>query len=310
MINKVKYWLFSLKYSLISNYSKKKIFNIFSLFFGFIGIAWTIISINEYFFLDENKSNWFKEFICVNILWVALLLFIIAIIAKRNKTTINTKIKGTDINIKVKFTDIFTQEGATILASMDTFDTNTTNGLVNPNTLHGKLIEKYYKNKTDLLENEISKSLKLNNQQIIETNSELKGNKDRYEIGSTAILKPENKLFYFSVLSKMTKNGTVKVRPENLVTFLSNIWVFIYQFGDYTEKINIPVIGTGIKRLPAEYTNQEIIYEIINSFLIASKVNGFCKELQICLYHKDYKYYNLEKIKNYLDYLNEYNRKF
>jgi len=28
------------------------------------------------------------------------------------------------------------------------------------------------------------------------------------------------------------------------------------------------------------------------------------------LYHKDYKYYDLEKIEKYLDYLNEYERKF
>lgn len=309
-MDKLRYYWFSFKYSLISNYSKNKIFLILSLFFGFIGIGWTLISVYDYFFIKPNSENILKSFVSNYFVWIIMILLLVAIIIKRNRTKIKTRIKGTDIYIKIRYCDIFNQKGAMILASMDTFDTNTTNGLVNPSTLHGKLIEKYYKNKTDLLETEIKNSLELNNQELLETDNELRGNKDRYEIGSTAILRPEKKVIYFSALSKMTKNGTVEVRPENLVTFLSNIWVFISQFGDFTENLNIPVIGTGIKRLPSEFTNQDIIYEIINSFIIASKVGGFCKELQICLYHKDYKYYNLEKIEKYLDYLNEYERKF
>lgn len=309
-MDKLNYYWFSFKYSLISNYSKNKIFIILSLFFGFVGVGWTLISVYDYFFIEPNSPNIIKDFSSDKFWWIIVLFLLIAVIIKRNRTRIKTKIKGTDIYIIIKYCDIFNQKGAMILASMDTFDTNTTNGLVNPTTLHGKLIEKYYKSKTDLLETEINNSLKLNNQELLETDNELRGNKDRYEIGSTAILRPENKIIYFSSLSKMTKNGTVEVRPENLVTFLSNIWVFISQFGDFTEKLNIPVVGTGIKRLPSEFTNQDIIYEIINSFIIASKVSGFSKELQICLYHKDYKYYDLEKIEKYLDYLNEYERKF
>lgn len=309
-MKKINFYWFSIKYSLLANYSKKKIITILSIFFGFIGIGWTLLSIYNYLFIEPNTQNPVKDFISDWVWLIIAILLIVTIIIKRNKTTIRTIIKGTDIYVRIRYCDIFSQKGAMILASMDTFDTNTTNGLVNPNTLHGKLIETYYKNKADLLETETKNSLNLNNQELLETDNELRGNKDRYEIGSTAILKPENKVIYFSALSKMTKNGTVEVRPENLVTFLSNIWVFISQFGDFTENLNIPVVGTGIKRLPSEYTNQDIIYEIINSFITASKVSGFCKELQICLYHKDYKYYDIEKIEKYLEYINEYERKF
>lgn len=310
MIDKICYLWFCFKYSIVSNYSKQKLFDIFSIFFGCIGISWTLVSAYDYFFIAPNVPNPVKVFIFEYLLYIMITFMLISIFIKRNRIRIKTKIKGTDIYVVIKFGDIFRQKGALVLSSMDTFDTNISNGLVNPNTLHGKLIEKYYKNKIDLLEQEINHSLEQNNQELLEVDKELRGNKKRYEIGSTAILKPEKKVIYFSALSKMTKNGTIEIRPEYLVTFLSNIWVFITQFGDFVDTINIPVIGTGIKRLPSEFTNQEILYEIINSFIIASRVNGFCKELNICLYHKDYKYYDLEKIEKYLDYLSEYNRKF
>ena len=124
----------------------------------------------------------------------------------------------------------------------------------------------------------------------------LKGNTDRYEIGTVSPIKVNNKYFYLGALSYMRDTGNVEMLPQYIYDFLSQTWNFIPTHGEYHDVVNIPVIGTGLHRLPANYTNQFIVQEIVNSFFVTSKVQTFCKTLRICLHQKNYKLYNFENI--------------
>jgi hypothetical protein len=226
-------------------------------------------------------------------------LIIIALISAyihRRRLKIQKTFSNTDLTVIVEFCDLFEQQGAIIIPVSDTFDNDTTNGLVNPRTLHGQFLQKFYSSNIPTLNNEIQATLRRKGVQPIQTDQNLKGNKDRFEIGTTCPIKTHNKYFYLSSLTYMRDTGNVDMRAEYIYDFLSSVWNFIPTHGEYHEVVNIPVIGTGLNRLPANYTNQFIVQEIVNSFFATSKVQTFCKTLRICLHLKNYKYYNFENI--------------
>ncbi|MDY0990468.1 DUF6430 domain-containing protein [Flavobacterium sp. CFBP9031] len=284
-------------YSFLFDYNKERVTNILITFFGIIGFIWTIIECSTWIFSESKYPQDLKDFIRENINISLILIFLLSVIRHRRKLKIEKKFSNTDLKVIVEFCDIFKQKGAIIIPVSDTFDNDIPNGLVNKKTVHGQFIEKFYSSNIGTLNSEITRNLQLVGAIPIETNNNLKGNKVRYDIGTACSIKPSNdKYFYLSALSFMKETGNVEMRPEYLYDFLSKTWDFIPNHGEYHDTVNIPVIGTGLHRLPANHTNQFIVNEIVNSFFVTSKVQTFCKTLRICLYHKNYKLYNFENL--------------
>jgi hypothetical protein len=189
---------------------------------------------------------------------------------------------------------------------MDTFDMDTTNNLVNPWTVHGQFLSKYFANNIPALNNEISHTLASKGFTQISNEPALKGKKDRYDIGTTCPITSQNKYFYLSALTFMKDTGNVDIQPHYINQFLSTLWNFIPNHGVYYDTVNIPVIGTGINRLPASYTRDFILREIAHSFFLISKQQTFCKTLKICLHINEYKHYDFDDIKIIFNHIDKY----
>ena len=313
MKNLNQLWLW-VNHSFILNYNKKRIWKILKTAFLILGAYWTII---EFFsFLLENiptsnANETFKDvlraFVWNNLKYEFLIILSISFIQNRQKLSYEIRINSSDLIIEFKYCDIFHQEGAKVIAVMDTFETEFRNNLVERNTLHGKVISKFYTGKENLLDTEIIKSLRRTRSTLVETNIALIGKKKRYAIGTTVVVKPGNEYFYWTAAATQTATGNVKIKPEYLIDALANLWQFIPIYGQPYDTINIPIIGKGIDRLPPEYTHQRIAREIANSFLTSSKQQKFCKKLRICLYPKDSQYIDISKLVDYVNHLKEYN---
>jgi hypothetical protein len=310
-LNQFKLWV---NHSFILNYSRKRLWNILMTAFLILGAYWTII---EFFsFLLENiptskagetYKDVLRAFVWGNLKYEFILMLIIAIIYNRQKLSYEIKINNSDLKIEFKFCDIFSQEGAKVIAVMDTFETEFRDNLVDRNTLHGKVISNYYTGRENILDNEIVQSLQRTNASLIETNNTFIGKQNRYAIGTTVVIKPGTEYFYWTAAAAQTATGNVLVRPEYLIDALANLWQFIPTYGQPFETINIPIIGKGVDRLPPEYTHQRIAREIANSFITSSKQQKFCKKLRICLYPKDSQYFDIPKLLDYVNHLKEYN---
>lgn len=307
-------------YFFVVNYTIPKIWEIIKTLLFLLGASWTLIELTSWILEafptnnpdvpNETYADVFRLWI-ISIRYYAITTLVLAAILRNRKKMLTTiSVNGSDLKIEFKFCDIFDQDGSTVIPLMDTFDTSFDKNLVDSNTLHGKLITKYYSNKVITLDNEITQSLTSSGFSPVSTSQTLKGKKDKYDIGTTAIVQPEKKYFYLTVLTKMTDSGNVTIQPEHIIDFLANLWQFIPAHGRTTLKtINIPVIGKGINRLPAEYTHQRIIREIANSFITTSSQGTFCQKLRICIYPFDANYINLDKLKSYTEHLIEYDIK-
>jgi hypothetical protein len=283
-------------YAFLYDYSKSRALNIFLTFFGIIGFLWTLVECFSWLFDNLNYPEELRKYIREHLKVGLSIIAIVSVYKHRRKSKIQKTFTNTDLTVIIEFCDIFKQEGAIIIPVCDTFDNDIPSGLVNSKTLHGQFIEKYYPGNVPALNAEIVRSLANISSTPIENNTNLKGNSNRFEIGTTCPIKTTNEYFYLSALTYMKDTGNVEMQPQNIYDFLSNVWNFIPNHGEYHDVVNIPVIGTGLNRLPANYTNQFIVQEIVNSFFVTSKVQTFCKTLRICLHQKNYKFYNFDDI--------------
>jgi hypothetical protein len=300
--------------SLFVNYQKKRFVEIGKTFSSLIGTFWTLIEITSYLldsFQRKEGSNIYelslRAFIWNNLFLEFLFFLILSIYLNRIKQKTIVSLNGSDLEIELKYCDIFLQNGAKIIPVVDTIDTDFKNNLVDPKTLHGIVISKFYSNKISILDNEISSSLLNTKSNPILNNDNLKGKKSKYEIGTTVILEPHQDYYYLTALTSMSETGNVQIQPSYLYEFLTNIWQFIPKHGKNFATINIPIIGKGINRLPPEYTHERILIEIVNSYMTSIRENAFCKKLRICIYYKESSYIDLEKITSYIEHQKKYN---
>jgi hypothetical protein len=302
-----------IKYFFIVNYSVPKIWGVIKTILFLLGATWTLIELTSWILEafpteveNQTYSDLFRNWIIAKRHYEISFLIAISLFLNRKKISNVISVNGSDLKIEFKFCDIFQQDGATIIPVMDTFDTSLENNLVDSNTLHGKLIRKYYSERVNTLDTEITYSLTRTGNVPQSNSNNLIGKKDKYEIGTTVIAEPSSKYFYLTALTAMTETGNVSIQPEYIVDFLANLWQFIPRHGKTHKIVNIPIIGKGINRLPAEFTHQRIAREIANSFITTSSQGTFCEKLRICIYPYDAKYINSNKLTEYIEHLIEY----
>jgi hypothetical protein len=283
-------------YAFLYDYSTKRLYNIIVTFFGIIGFIWTIVECFSWLFESTDYPKTLRCFLKLNLTLGLTIIGLVSVYYHRRKRKIQKTFSNTDLTVIVEFCDIFKQEGAIVIPVSDTFDNDIMNGLVNSKTLHGQFVEKFFLGNVPSLNSEITRQLASTGRVPIQTDVNLKGNKDRFEIGTCCPIKTHDKYFYLTALTYMKETGNVEMLPQYIYDFLSQLWNFIPNHGEYYDVVNIPVIGTGLNRLPANYTQQFIAQEIVNSFFATSKVQTFCKTLRICLHQNNYKYYDFDNL--------------
>lgn len=206
------YWT-RFRYSYLHGYDKGRVFSILFYFFSIIGFLWTLVECFSWVFDKTVPSlpDQLRVFIRNYILWIGLIILLISLYVKRKRIKTSQTFNNTDLTLIVEFCDLFEQEGAIVIPVMDTFDMDMTNNLVNPRTVHGQFLSKYYANNIPALNNEITHTLTSKGFTPITNEPNLKGKHDRYDIGTTCPITTHNKYFYLSALTFMKDTGNVVI---------------------------------------------------------------------------------------------------
>jgi len=89
----------------------------------------------------------------------------------------------------------------------------------------------------------------------------------------------------------MNSDGVASSSYSNIVTSLSKLWTHISSHGS-TGSLIIPILGTGFSRI--ETAKEQIIQEIIKTFIKACSTKRFTHKLTIVIYSRDYRNANLD----------------
>lgn len=287
--------VFLLKY-LLKIISRKLVPSILTSF----GSLWLIVQIGEFLFGQTSpfiiniKEYWFI------FLFLGL---IIAVKIANPKFTFGCKLTNRDISIEITIGNLFKQKGALVISSNTTFDTHISKELIAEKSIQGQFTKQLYYGDETQLDNDISLALQGIQPEIL-SGSRIGKNK-KYPIGTTVRLNPKDRTVYMFAIANINEHGVASSSYENLKQALAYLWLFIGNRG-LKENIVIPVIGTGFSRLPQ--SREEIIREIIKSYIAACSESTFSDKLTIVISPTDIEKYkiNLDELEQYIAHLCKY----
>ena len=204
--------------------------------------------------------------------------------------SVTHELYGTDVLIEIRVDDIFKMEGAFIISTNTTFDTDMSfnpnisdSHLISPASLQGKFIEEYYGKGIHLLDLEIEKTLE--DMEFTPVDNPI-GKTRCYEIGTVAKVHPKNHPHpvYLLTIANIDQKGKASSTPEDVLKSLTKLWQFISAQGGYGDLV-IPVL-TGRARIQVKI--EQMVMEIIKSFIAACSEEKFCRKLTVVISERDY----------------------
>ncbi len=257
---------------------------IISSMLGVFGALWLVVEIVGFFSNEENakiiRSFWWLFLI------VGLVISVVKVLPKKRFCYL---VDGRDISIELVIGDIFRQKGPVVIGSNTRFETNPT--LISENSVQGLYTTKY-----------CSDVRSINNQ----VNAQQPNRP--VEFGTTVTIRGNDKVGYFCAIAEMNDVGVARSNMENLRSSLGGLWVYLSETAEKSI-LNVPVLGSGFSRVSEP--REEIIQEIVLSFIAAINDSSFCEGIRIVVHPKDIKKYkmNIDRINKFLEHHCQYTPK-
>ena len=266
-----------------------------------LGFFWLIVKVITFFYPAVEKN--------IQQLWL-LFLFLVgslvyATVMCRPRNKVSGRLNGRDVTLEVVIHDIFKLPGTLIVGSNTTFDTKISDQLISPKSIQGQFTNKFYANEQKL-DLEIESQL-TGISPIEELNGSRIGKKKRYKIGQVVRVAPKGIIAYLVSIAHINQHGNAQGNFEYIKEALANLWIFIGERGTRDELV-LPVLGTGYSRI--QETREEVIQEIIQSFVAACGERVFCEKLTIVISPSDAAKHDIsiEEIGSYLRHVCKYTR--
>jgi hypothetical protein len=275
----LKKWAYFAKAWLWNLLSFKTVLVILSSF----GALWLIVQMVTFFFPETPVFGKTKLPDAIRNLWPLFFIagLLSAALARRPHLTISHKLNGRDVSIGISVGDVFSFSGAVVIGSNTTFDTRISNNLISKHSVQGGFTNTYYDDERQI---EAELSAALNNLPFEQLPGQRAGNSKRFAIGTCVALHPKNRTGYLLAIAHINEHGVASGTFEDLKVALAKLWVFIGNRGS-KGPIVMPVLGTGSSRLPQP--REEIVREIIKSFVAACSERTFCDNLTIVITPRD-----------------------
>ena len=262
------------------------------------GALWLIVEMGNYFFSNFEWINVIPDY------WYTFLLIggAIGVFRAYPRFEISENIAGTDVDIEVKIKNIFSSNNAIIAGCNTTFDISIKQGIISEESIQGQYLTQYFKEESEL-EKEVKKELNklppiLNK---IEREKKQLGNLKEYEIGTTIVVGKKRKA-YLVAITKLNAHFNAEIDDESfLLDALPKMWIDIRSKGNM-ENLDCPILGSGRARL--KRNRQQILFELIKSFIIATRDGKLTERISFHIDHNDFKKgrINMKELEQFLKY--------
>ena len=185
---------------------------------------------------------------------------------------------GNDTKIVVKFGNLFAEEGWKAIGVNDFFDSIVDEDLVSSQSLHGYVLKTYWHENRSDWDKQISSSLRLR-QGVRESRS--KGNRLRYQIGTTGRACTKDQKFLFVALGKTdTTDNVTSANAELLIKAVRGM-ISEARAACSLEPLVIPLMGSGLARVGIK--NSVLLDLIVTAVLEESRNGRVTNEIKIVL---------------------------
>lgn len=256
------------------------------------GALWLIVEILSFFGKDELSNN------IKALWWVFLIIGIIFIIYyNRPITFYKYKVHNRDVSISIQIGDIFKKDAALIIPINSKLDCINNGVVQRSNSILRFFIDKYYNKTASHLKSDIENQLEEENDWYSNYLSDEE--QKIYKIGTVLPIYRNEKQFYLLASSNLNEQGRSKTTSDDLRKALIELWSYLTIKGS-KDNLIMPIIGTGRGRI--SLTREEVIKEIVLSFLASLSQDSYCEQLIISIHPTDLKEYNI-KLDELLDFI-------
>ena len=233
-------------------------------------------------FLPDNLATWLKNTSANPVIIVLLVLLLIAFALFHNwpETRAAYKDKKTDIRVIIECCDILQQEGLKVIHTVDTFDTELER-IISPKSLHGAFLQlcKQKNIAVDELLNTALETIK-----PLRRNKDLPGRKEQYALGTICPINIDTEPFCCVAFTRLQPNGTIKISKEEYITCLKQMWRNLANPLNRNDVVNVAVMGNRFVDLPSEFSTEQKIDLMIQTFFAVAREKSCCRVLRICVH--------------------------
>jgi hypothetical protein len=165
--------------------------NIFIDIVSWVGIFWLFVEMFSYS-TNESTDSIFKNVYLFS--GVFVLVCILSLVKNRPRTSFKYNLRNKDSYIEVKVGDAFNNSGALVVPVNDEFDMSLGGNALKANSIQNQVIQKFYANKVDHLNTDISAKVTIG---------------QKHEIGKTIEVEQNGKKFYL-VVNSVKKDDLMK----------------------------------------------------------------------------------------------------
>ena len=246
------------------------------------GVLWLIVEAADYFISDSASTAMLKS-----AWWLFCIVgATIGVVRAWPARSVTSRVKGTDVVVTVRVGDIMKLDGALLVGSNTTFDTDVLDGTISLSSVQGQFTNRYFYS-VSALDEKLNKSLRTVPVMRERPKEEKPYGKTReYENGTVAPVSVGRKKAYFVAIASMNADRVASSDANALQDALPRIWEGIRIRGGM-ENLLCPVLGSGYSRI--NLTRGELVKAIIRSFVVASQEGKLTEVLTIVLHPKDVK---------------------
>lgn len=195
---------------------------------------------------------------------VAIGAIIVSLVQAWSPSKISLRWDALRLSVVIKAGDLFAEEDNIALTSDDFFLTQSPK-LVNPRSLIGQLVERWYNEQAVALDADIKQALAGFSDVSLESGPEHKDK--RYPIGTTAVIRHGNRCIFVTALCRVDlKNNHGRATADDVWLALRGMWKTISQ-NPTGKAVAVPLIGTG-------QTGSGLSYSAVLNITLASLVTA------------------------------------
>lgn len=256
--------------------------------FDFLQWALMIITLigSLFAFIPEENAGWLHN--AVHYLWthpavdslILLAVLVGAVVYNWPVTRAYYKDKDTDLKVVIECCDLLRQEGMKVIHAVDTFDTEL-GTIISPRSLHGAFLQLCAQKHVDV---DKLTDAALAHLTPVRTNEELPGRKAQYELGTICPVEVDGEPFCCLAFTRLQPNGTIAITKEEYVRCLKQLWRNLSDPRYRNDTVNVAVMGNKFVDLPSEFSTEQKIDLMIQTFFAISREKTCCRTLRICVH--------------------------
>ncbi|KUN87313.1 hypothetical protein AQJ64_08195 [Streptomyces griseoruber] len=203
------------------------------------------------------------------------------LVRARPRSSVRQEFGRPGMTVVVEEGDLFDQPGHLVVGFTDTFDTLVDDGFViNDTSVQGQLLARRYEGDAGRLDAELAAALHGVAPVVRErARDKPRGKRDRYPIGTVAVLGARPRLVFAVAYSRMGDDCVASSSVQDLWLGLDRLWDAVRRHGQL-ERVTMPLTGAGLARLH-DLDEDSLLRLILLSFVVHAWERPLCRELHV-----------------------------